>query len=93
MKTRSWPILALGFAVLVAMIATFRYSAMGQARIIHDEMLSTHQRYLQTEAFLQGHSYQYVPGRHPSARLSSGTFRSNHSSAPSQTDGGPHLHR
>jgi len=54
MKTRSWPILALGFALLVAMIAAFGYSARRQARIIHDEMLSTHQRYLQTEAFLQG---------------------------------------
>ena len=53
MKTRSWPILALGFAVLVALTAVFGYSAIRQARIIHDEMLSTHQKYLETETFLQ----------------------------------------
>jgi signal transduction histidine kinase len=53
MKTRSWPILALGFAVLVALMAAFGYLAIRQARIIQDEVLATHQRYLQTEAFLQ----------------------------------------
>jgi signal transduction histidine kinase len=53
MKTRSWPILALAFAVLVALMAAFGYLAIRQARIIQDEVLATHQRYLQTEAFLQ----------------------------------------
>jgi signal transduction histidine kinase len=53
MRTRSWPILALGFAVLVALMAVFGYGAIRQARVIHDEMLSTHQKYLETETFLQ----------------------------------------
>jgi signal transduction histidine kinase len=53
MKTRSWPMLALGFALLVLLIATFGYSAMRQARIIHDEIITTNQTYVQTEAFLQ----------------------------------------
>lgn len=53
MKTRSWPILALGFTVLITLIAVFGYSAMRQARIIHYEMFTTHQTYVQTDAFLQ----------------------------------------
>jgi signal transduction histidine kinase len=53
MKTRTWPILALGFAVLVALIAAFGFGAIRQAGIIHDEVLATHQRYLESEAFLQ----------------------------------------
>jgi signal transduction histidine kinase len=53
MKSRSWPILALGFATLVAVIAAFGQSAIRRARALHRETLAAHEAYLQTEAYLR----------------------------------------
>lgn len=50
MRSRSWPISAIGFASLIALIAVFGYSAMHRARALHHETIATHQSHLQTEA-------------------------------------------
>jgi signal transduction histidine kinase len=53
MKSHSWPILALAFAALVAVIALFGFSAIRQARALHDETIVAHEAYLETEAYLR----------------------------------------
>jgi len=58
MRSRSWPISALGFASLLALILVFGYSAMHRARVLHDETIATHQSHLQTEAQVHAVSAQ-----------------------------------
>ena len=58
MRSRSWPILALGFASLIALILVFGYSAMHRARVLHDETIATHQSHLQTEVYVHAVSAQ-----------------------------------
>ena len=53
MKSRSWPILALGFVSLLALIAVFGYGAMRRARTLYRETVAAHAAYLQTEAYLR----------------------------------------
>ncbi len=53
MKSRSWPILALGFTCLIALIVVFGYGALRRARTLYRETVAAHEAYLQTEAYLR----------------------------------------
>ena len=61
--SKSWPILTVGFASLIALIVVFGYGAMHRARILHRETIATHQSHLQTEAHVHAVSAQmYLAG-------------------------------
>jgi signal transduction histidine kinase len=51
MKSRSSVVLALGFGILIALIAVLGFGAIRRARAIYQEMESAQDSYLQTESF------------------------------------------
>ncbi len=53
MKSRSWLVLAIGFGALVLLIGLLGFGAMRQAQALHDETVSAHDAYLQTDAVLR----------------------------------------
>jgi signal transduction histidine kinase len=54
MKSKSWLLLALSFAVLIILIAAFGYTAMNRARSIHHDITAAHESYIRTDTFLRG---------------------------------------
>lgn len=63
MRSRYWSISVVGFASLIVLIIAFGYSAMHRARILHREMIATHQTHLQNEANVHAVSAQmYLAG-------------------------------
>jgi signal transduction histidine kinase len=53
MKSRSWPILALGFTFLIALIVVFGYGALRRAQTLYRETVAAHEAYLQTDSYLR----------------------------------------
>jgi hypothetical protein len=53
MRSRSWLVLAIGFGALVLLIGLLGFGAMRQAQALHDETVSAHDAYLQTDAVLR----------------------------------------
>jgi len=53
MKSRSWLILSIGFGVLLLLIALLGFGAMRRAQNLHDQAISAHEAYLQTDTVLR----------------------------------------
>lgn len=53
MRSRSWLVLSVGFGTLVLLIGLLGFGAMRRAQSLHDETVSAHDAYLQTDAVLR----------------------------------------
>ena len=54
MRSRGWLALSVGFGTLILLIGLLGFGAMRRAQALHDETVSAHSAYLQTEAVLRG---------------------------------------
>ena len=53
MRSRSWLVLSIGFGALILLIGLLGFGAMRRAQALHDETVSAHDAYLQTDAVLR----------------------------------------
>jgi signal transduction histidine kinase len=53
MKSRSWLVLSIGFGALILLIGLLGIGAMRRAQALHNETVSAHDAYLQTDAVLR----------------------------------------
>ena len=53
MRSRSWLVLSIGFGTLILLIGLLGFGAMRRAQALHDETVSAHEAYLQTDAVLR----------------------------------------
>jgi signal transduction histidine kinase len=53
MRSRSWLVLSIGFGTLILLIALLGFGAMRRAQALHNETVSAHDAYLQTDAALR----------------------------------------
>jgi signal transduction histidine kinase len=53
MRSRSWLVLLIGFGTLILLIGLLGFGAMRRAQALHDETVSAHDAYLQTDAVLR----------------------------------------
>jgi signal transduction histidine kinase len=53
MRSRSWLVLSIGFGALILLIGLLGFGAMRRAQAMHDETVSAHDAYLQTDAVLR----------------------------------------
>ncbi len=53
MRSRSWFILSLGFGTLMLLIGFLGFDAMRRAQTLHDQTVTAHGAYLQTDAVLR----------------------------------------
>jgi signal transduction histidine kinase len=53
MRSRSWLILSIGFGTLILLIGLLGFGAMRRSQILHDQTVSAHEAYLQTDAVLR----------------------------------------
>jgi signal transduction histidine kinase len=53
MRSRSWFILSLGFGTLILLIGLLGFDSMRRAQTLHDQTVTAHAAYLQTDAVLR----------------------------------------
>ncbi len=53
MRSRSWLVLSIGFGTLILLIGLLGFGAMRRAQTLHDQTLSAHEMYLQTDSGLR----------------------------------------
>lgn len=53
MRSRSWLVLSLGFGTLILLIGLLGFGSMRRSQTLHDQTVSAHEAYLQTDAVLR----------------------------------------
>lgn len=53
MRSRGWVIISAGFGTLILLIGLLGFGAMRRAQALHDQTVSAHDRYRQTDAVLR----------------------------------------
>ncbi|HEY3441206.1 MAG TPA: histidine kinase [Paludibaculum sp.] len=53
MRSRTWLILSIGFGTLILLIALLGFGATRRAQALHDQAMSAHEAYLQTDTVLR----------------------------------------